>query len=181
MNPLDLIYQHYDDEEEVTRILLTHSRLVADAALEAAARVPELNPDLAFIEEAAMLHDIGIRFTAAPDIDCHGPDPYIQHGVIGSELVREAGFPRHALVCERHTGTGLSIDDITRQELPLPQRDMQPQSIEEILICYADKFYSKKPERLTKRKSSEKILKKLSRLGQDKAERFAEWHHRFGS
>ena len=52
-------------------------------------------------------------------------------------------FPRHALVCERHTGAGLSLKDIMDQKLPVPPREMLPVSMEEQVICFADKFFSK--------------------------------------
>ena len=58
-------------------------------------------------------------------------------------LVRSEGYPRHALVCERHTGAGLALEDIIAQNLPVPHRDMLPVSMEEQVVCFADKFYSK--------------------------------------
>ena len=109
MNPLALIDKYYPEENELKHILLTHSRSVADKALAMARNHPELNLDLAFVEEAAMLHDIGIFRTDADEIHCFGTYPYICHGYLGSELVAAEGFPKHALVCERHTGAGLSL------------------------------------------------------------------------
>ncbi|MFI3239735.1 MAG: phosphohydrolase, partial [Bacteroidales bacterium] len=48
---------------------------------------------------------------------------------------------------ERHTGSGLTATEIASARLPLPIRDMLPVTVEERLICYADKFYSKsKPD-----------------------------------
>ena len=79
---------------------------------------PELNIDSDFVYEAAMLHDIGVYLTHAPSIYCTGEEPYIRHGIIGAELLRNEGYPKHALVCERHTGTGLTVDDIISQEKP---------------------------------------------------------------
>ena len=103
MNPLTLIDKFYPEENELKHILLVHSRSVTDKALALAKKHPELDLDLNFIEEAAMLHDIGIFLTDAPDIQCFGTHPYICHGYLGADLVRKEGFPRHALVCERHT------------------------------------------------------------------------------
>ena len=90
-----------------------------------------------------MLHDIGIIYCDAPKIYCNGTHKYIEHGYLGAELLRREGFPKHALVAERHTGTGITIEQIEREELPIPERDYCPQSLEEKIICYADKFYSK--------------------------------------
>ena len=93
MNPLTLIDKFYPEENELKHILLVHSRLVTDKALALAKKHPELDLDLNFIEEAAMLHDIGIFLTDAPDIQCFGTHPYICHGYLGADLVRKEGFP----------------------------------------------------------------------------------------
>ena len=77
--------------------------------------------------------------------------------------MRKEGFPRHALVCERHTGAGISLQSIIDQQLPVPHRDMVPVSLEEQVICFADKFFSK--THLDKEKSVEKALKSISRYG----------------
>ena len=92
MNPLTLIDKFYPEENELKHILLVHSRLVTDKALALAKKHPELDLDLNFIEEAAMLHDIGIFLTDAPDIQCFGTHPYICHGYLGADLVRKEGF-----------------------------------------------------------------------------------------
>ena len=102
-----------------------------------------------------MLHDIGIFLTDAPGIFCFGDKPYICHGYLGADLLREEGFPRHALVCERHTGAGISAESIIKQDLPIPHREMLPVSMEEQVICFADKFFQK---RVWKRK---KVWKEL--------------------
>lgn len=173
MNPLDIIKKYYPESSEVYHILTVHSRSVADKALEIARRHPELNLDLTFIEEAAMLHDIGIFKCDADGIDCHGEAPYICHGYLGADLMRAEGYPRHALVCERHTGTGLSLRMIEEQNLPVPHRDMRPVSWEEQIICFADKFFSK--TKLDKEKSPEKIHKSLSKYGEETVSQFDTW------
>ncbi|WP_346709402.1 HD domain-containing protein [Phocaeicola salanitronis] len=173
MNPLTLIDKFYPEENELKRILLVHSRSVTDKALALAKKHPELDLDLTFIEEAAMLHDIGIFLTDAPDIQCFGTHPYICHGYLGADLVRKEGFPRHALVCERHTGAGLSLQDIEEQGLPVPHRDMVPVSLEEEIICFADKFFSK--TKLDKEKSIEKARKSVEKHGGNGVQRFDRW------
>ena len=136
-----------------------------------------MNLDLAFLEEAALLHDIGIFYCYAPEINCYGTYPYICHGYLGADLLRKAGYPHHALVCERHTGTGISTEMIHRHLMPLPCRDMQPQSLEEQLICFADKFFSKsKP---CEEKSVNKVRKKMAQYGEQSVRRFDAWCERF--
>jgi uncharacterized protein len=127
-----------------------------------------------------MLHDIGIIHTNAPEIDCHGPFPYIAHTYLGREMLEKEGYPEIAPMCERHVGVGLSKEDIVQSNFPLPQRDMLPISLEEKLICFADKFYSKSPKHLTEPKSPDKIRKKVLKYGKDKAERFEELLRLFG-
>lgn len=173
MQPLDLIDKYYPQDNELKKILLVHSRAVADKALWIARQHPELKLDETFLYEAAMLHDIGIFLTNAAPIFCFGMHPYISHGYLGSGLVSEAGFYRHALVCERHTGAGLSLEDIVRQQLPLPQREMLPVTMEEQVICFADKFYSK--TRLEKEKSVEGARKSIAKYGEPGLMRFNRW------
>ncbi|MBP3420605.1 MAG: HDIG domain-containing protein [Marinifilaceae bacterium] len=168
-----IINKFYDDNAEGKAILVVHSKLVTEIALEMAERHPELNIDAVFVSEAAMLHDIGIYLCSAPSIGCYGSEPYIKHGVLGAELLRREGFERHARVCERHTGTGLSKESILAQELPLPIQDFLPETIEEKLICFADKFFSK--SRPSERKSVEEARKSISKFGIESLQRFDEW------
>ncbi len=180
MEPLDIIAAYYPPESARYRILVDHSRLVAQKALAVARGLHHLNPDMAFIHEAAMLHDIGIFMTHAPGLDCHGDPSYICHGYLGRAILEQAGLPKHALVCERHVGVGITTEDIRKENLPLPLRDMTPQTLEEQIICYADKFYSKNGgAHPAQEKPLDKIISGLSRFGDGKAERFLEWRRRF--
>lgn len=177
MVPLDIIRKYYDTGSEAYRILVKHSRSVADKAVTIAKAHPEMQLDIAFVEEAAMLHDIGVFMCHAPDINCHGTADYICHGYLGADLMRKEGYPRHALVCERHTGTGISLEMIEQEQLPLPHRDMQPESLEEQLICFADKFFSK--TRLDAEKPVEKIRQSLGKYGNACILRFNDWYKLF--
>ena len=180
MDPIEIIGRHYAPASKSHRILLEHGRLVAEKALAAAARVPHLAPDLDFVTSAALLHDIGIFLTDSPTLDCHGREPYIRHGILGREILERLGLPRHGRVCERHVGVGLSAEDIRRTALPLPERDMRPVSVEEQIICYADKFFSKNGSDTSREKSVAEILASLRPYGADKVERFLRWTELFG-
>lgn len=179
MQPLKIIEKHYKPDFKAYKILVIHSALVTQKALEVAKRVPDLNPDLQFIQEAAMLHDIGIFKTNAQGIGCYGNKPYICHGYLGREILEKEGFPKHALVCERHTGVGISKEEIEKKKLPLPKRDLNPITIEEEMICFADKFYSKDQMSLTEEKSLKKIRDELSKFGNEKIEKFEQWCKKF--
>jgi uncharacterized protein len=177
MNPLALLSKYYDKRPEACRIVREHGMDVARKALDIARAHPEMNLDLRFIEEAALLHDIGVFLCHAPEICCYGTAPYICHGYLGSLLMRREGYPQHALVCERHTGTGIRASEILARSLPLPARDMMPQSPEEELICFSDKFFSKTHP--GQEKPVDKILAGLSRHGRESCLRFENWHKRF--
>ena len=183
LKPADLIDRYYIDNALARSILVEHSRLVTHRAIDIARALKRrgLDPDLQFIGEAAMLHDIGMIFTRAPEIGCHGDAPYLQHGIIGAALLAGMGLSAHARVCERHTGVGLTAAEIIREGLPLPPRDLQPETLEEKIICYADLFYSKNPTKLHQQKSVDKIRKKLADFGKDKVHIFDLWHDDFES
>ncbi len=173
-----IINKYYGEDGALRHILIVHSQSVAQKALQIVSLHPELNLDRQFVEEAAMLHDIGIIKTDAPGIECHGKEPYIRHGLLGAEMLRAEGMPRHARVCERHTGAGLSLEDIVSQNLPLPHQNFLPETLEEKLICYADKFYSK--THLDREKSVEKAEKSIAKFGDSGLARFWEWEKIFG-
>lgn len=177
MNPLEIVKKYYTEGSELYKILVQHSTSVRDKALDIAARHTELSIDTDFVNEAAMFHDIGIFMTNAKGIYCFGKHHYIEHGYLGSELLQKEGLPKHALVCERHTGAGLRLDEIIAQGLPLPHRDMMPLSIEEQVICFADCFYSK--TKLEHEKSIESIRQKMKKFGERSVNQFDKWCEMF--
>ncbi len=181
MDPMLVIRKYYKPGSKSYCFLVEHSKSVTGKALEVAHRFAELHPeaklDFQFIEEAAMLHDIGIFLTDAPKIGCHGKEPYVRHGWLGAELLRKEKLPRHALVCERHVGAGITRKDIEKERLKLPKKDMIPVSLEEKIVCFSDKFFSKR--NLGKEESVKAIRKELSRYKGQK-ERFEEWLALFG-
>ena len=163
MDYLSIINKYYADNALLRTLLLKHSRQVADRCLEIVKKHQELPVDVQFLEEAAMLHDIGIFRCNAPTIYCYGTEPYLRHGPIGGELLRKEGFPRHARVAERHTGTGLP--------------GYEPETLEEEIVCYADKFYSKShPDRVL---TVVQTAESLERFGHDGVLKFLAWAKRF--
>ena len=180
MNPRDLLEKYFHDNREGLEVVYRHSRKVADRALAIAARARRSDLDLDFIEEAALLHDIGIARIYAPKLNCFGKAPYICHGVIGREILEQEGLPRHAMVCERHIGVGLTTRDIVEQKLRLPEREMSPVTDCERIVALADLFYSKKGEGLDLEKSTEQVKSDLLRFGQEKVRIFESWLADFG-
>ena len=160
MLDIESIYSRwYEQGSPLLALLRTHSELVARKALECA--------------------DRRIVRCDAPDILCEGAEPYICHGIIGRGMLDSIGLPRHALVCERHTGAGLTVQDIIDQNLPLPHRDMTPQTTEEKLICYADKFFSKSGDYRIE-KPLDRVINSMKRHGDDTLRRFLMLNEQFG-
>ena len=179
MNPRHLLQLFYKPGSQAYEILVRHGELVAGKALAVAEQVSHLLPDRTFIAEAAMLHDIGIFLTASPTIGCTGSYPYICHGYLGREILEECGLAEHALVCERHVGVGLTKADIRQFSLPLPKRDMVPVTLEEQIICYADKFFSKNGRNQAQANGIARVIQGLEPYGAEKVQRFKAWAHRF--
>lgn len=177
---LSIISEFYKEGDPDHHILLTHSTQVAKLTRQLCSRFQanggEIDAEFAF--EAAMLHDIGICHTYAPGIYCCGKEPYIKHGILGRQMLEQKGLHRHALVCERHTGAGISLADIQAQHLDLPQRDMLPVSLEEKVVCYADKFFSK--SRITEYKTLDRARTSLAKFGEASLVRFSELIQLFG-
>ena len=174
IDPLVIIEKYYEKGSKLYNILVYHCELVKTKALEIAKRHPELLLDKEFIAEAAMLHDIGIFMCNAPRIHCTGPHNYIEHGYLGAKLLRAEGLYKHALVCERHTGIGISLEMILKNQLPLPHRNLLPITYEEQVICYADKFYSK--TNLDEPFTLQRIRTYLRRYGETEVMRFNLWN-----
>lgn len=178
--PYAIIDELYEPGSELHIMLVEHSRRVAEKALAIADFLsPSAELDRNFLEEAALLHDIGIYRTRAPKLCCYGDHPYLMHGVLGREILEARGLPRHALVCERHVGVGITADEVRRKQLPLPERDMIPLTLEEEIIAYADKFYSKDCKTVYRENTLEQILDGMRRHGPENIEIFRGWAQRF--
>ena len=158
----DVLLKFYDEDSDLFKLLWHHSCQVAEMALDIASRFPEADQD--FVYDASLLHDVGIIKTHAPSIFCNG--------ILGAEMLRgiDASMEPYARVCERHTGAGISAAEIERDNLPLPHRDMIPVTLEEKIVCYADKFFSKSKTDTVKTVDS--IREDLAKFGEDQLARF---------
>jgi uncharacterized protein len=174
---MELLGRYFRDD--ALALVVAHGRAVAGLAGKVCTRIGLAEADAVFVEQASLLHDIGVCRVNAPGIGMQGEHDYIMHGILGREILDGEGYPLHALVCERHIGVGLTIRDIVSQGLPLPLRDMTPQSLAEQIICFADLFYSKKPGKLTVQKTPERVRSKLSHFGESKLQIFDAWMERF--
>lgn len=194
MTALDIIYHFYPEDTPLRRLLLLHSQCVADKAMailqQYEASLPAgqtpLRVDRQLVLDGALLHDVGICRCDARGILCEGTEPYICHGTIGAQMLRDyrAELEREgknfsdvdleacARICERHTGAGLTAQNILDQQLPItPVRDLLPETLEEQLVCLADKFFSKSGNP-SKEKDLERVRRSMQKFGADSTERF---------
>ncbi len=178
IDPEAIITRFYPAGSRTRDLLLRHGDLVGRKALEILERADWLNADREFVVQTAVLHDIGIGRTRSPELGCAGTLPYVCHGVEGRAILDQLGLERHGLVCERHVGVGIDARQIVQRKLPLPVRDMVPLSVEERLICYADKFFSKTDDG-RHQKTIHEITAGLARYEADYADRFLCLHRMF--
>ena len=158
----------------------THSEIVRRIALGLLAGLGTAADgiDAGLVRAGCLLHDIGVYrlYDAAGRL---GDAGYIRHGVLGHELLAEAGYPEELCrFASRHTGVGITRQDVLRQELPLPPADYVAQTPEEALVMYADKFHTKSapPYFLT----AATYAAEVARFGQDKPAAFARLRDQFG-
>lgn len=172
-----LFNKYYSDNPELLRIVRVHSEQVAKKALTICKEknLP-LNPIDVYC--GAMLHDIGVVKCNAPGIHAYGNLPYLQHGLEGKKILEENGLLQYADICANHTGAGITIDDIKRNNLPLPEIDLLPTNLLEKLICYADKFFSKSGD-LIKEKNIHEVTLQMQKFGPETLSRFNELHELF--
>ena len=172
-----LFKKYYGDNPLLKEIVTIHSENVAKKALRIC-QDKNLDLDPKDVYCAAMLHDIGVVKCKAPSIHARGELPYIQHGIEGKKILEENGLDAYARVCETHTGSGLSANDIIANNLPLPEKDMLPETLLEKLICYADKFYSKGND-LNHEKTIDEIINQMQKFGDETLQRFMALHKLF--
>lgn len=175
-----IILKHYPEGSLAYMYYFTHCVKVTELALKIIDHNQHLKIEKDIVIYGAMLHDIGIIKTTAPEIGCFGEFPYLAHTYLGRELLEKEGLKDIAPICERHVGVGLTKEDIIKAGFPLPHRDMIPLTMEEKLVCYADKFYSKSDNHLVIPRTLEKIRKKILKYGPDKLQKFDELVELFG-
>ena len=84
--------------------------------------------DSAAVGAAALLHDIGRSQVQT-----------VRHGVEGARIVEREGADREVVeIIRRHVGAGISPEEA--KGLGLPDFDYIPRSLEERIVCFADKM-----------------------------------------
>ena len=120
------IHAKYGSAQHVVR----HCQAVAMAAkivsdeLERRGRAVDKRSVIA----GALLHDVGRSRTQT-----------VRHGVEGAEILEKEGADRKVVeIVRRHVGAGISAEEAKR--LGLPDLDYIPRTLEEKIVCFADKM-----------------------------------------
>jgi len=114
--------------------IIEHTLKVRKKALEIGRKLKEkgFNVNLDLLEAGCYLHDIGRSIVQD-----------VRHGVEGGKICREYGFPEEIVrMVERHVGAGITAEEA--KKLGLPEKDYIPETLEEKILSYADKFVESK-------------------------------------
>ena len=120
------LHRKYGSSETVVE----HCRTVATAAqvLVDAFRSRGLEVDEKAVAAGAMLHDIGRSKVQT-----------FRHGLEGAEIVQREGVDKEVVeIVRRHVGAGISPGEA--KSLGLPPFDYIPRTVEERIVCFADKM-----------------------------------------
>ncbi|MEM3068727.1 MAG: HDIG domain-containing protein [Nitrososphaerales archaeon] len=117
-------------KEKSPEILIKHSVTVSEVStiLALAFKEKGYDVDLELVRVGGLLHDIG-------RVKTHS----VLHGYLGGKLLRDRGIDeRIARIAERHVGGGISNEEA--EKLGLPRGRYIPESLEEKIVCFADKI-----------------------------------------
>lgn len=171
------LHERFAPNREAFELVHTHCRIVCRIAEQVLTRAGA-GLDIALVRAGCLLHDIGVYRLYRPSGEIDHAS-YLRHGVLGAELLREVGLPEALRrFCCRHTGVGITRDDVVRLRLPLPARDFCAETGEEHVVMYADKFHSKTSPPVFV--SAASYLRTVQRFGEDKATIFTAMVARYG-
>lgn len=168
------ILEKYSSSREVFEIVLGHSLEVLSKSIEIMNKKKLYDRiDFDLIISGSILHDIG-TFEFLENKSANSE--YIKHGIVGAEILRKEGLLKEAFIAERHTGAGLTAEEIVANGWSLPREDFLPVSLEEKIICYSDKFSSKTPG---KKDTLESVEREFEKYGESSLKRFLELKRMF--
>jgi uncharacterized protein len=175
---IEALHKQYAPCELVYRLVFEHCQIVRDIALQLL-KASNLELDQELVVTGALLHNIGVYPLFGTDGKLRDGVNYITHGIEGERILQQEGYPEYLCrFAAYHTGVGLTKQDVTNLQLPLPPRDYLAQSDEEQLIMYADKFHSKTTPPTFN--SFDWYRQDVAKFGQDKTIKFDALAAKFG-
>lgn len=147
---LHIKYSHGKYKDKFKEIVWTHSLIISEIAIQICNSLETkygIRSNLELAQIGSLVHDIGVYQCYDDEMypDKNAP-MYISHGLLGEKILRGEGYSIEiARFASCHTGTGLTIEDIEKDNLPYPKKDFIAITLEEEIVMYADKFHSKYP------------------------------------
>jgi uncharacterized protein len=137
-------------EKGCTQEVVEHCKRVSIKADEIAEKINSrgYKVNVALVRIGGMLHDIG---------RCKTND--VSHGVEGGKIVRMLGEEELARIVERHVGGGIEAGEIDG----LPKKDFMPETLEEKVVCYADKLIEELPDGVKENEDASHEIAKLEK------------------
>jgi len=120
------LHKKYRSNERI----VSHCKTVASVAMVIADEFKRQHKpvDTEVVLAGALLHDIGRTKIQT-----------VRHGFQGSEILREEGVDAKVVeAVRRHVGAGISAEEA--RTLGLPDFDYIPNTLEERIVCFADKM-----------------------------------------
>jgi uncharacterized protein (TIGR00295 family) len=160
-----LLHKKYGSDDRIVK----HCQTVASVArlLAKALAAKNVDVDERAIVGGALLHDIGRTRTQT-----------VQHGYVGAELLRAEGVDEVVVeTVKKHVGAGISEEEANA--LGFPPGDYIPRTLEEKVVCFADKMVSSNTVRPFEEEVKRFVRKghdveRLERLKSDLAEELGE-------
>jgi len=109
--------------------VIEHCKMVSEFAVKIATAFSKkgFDVDVYLVEVSGLLHDIGRSKTHSVD-----------HALIGARIAHSFNLPDVVVrIIERHAGGGIPKEEA--KLLGWPEKDYLPQTLEEKIVCYADK------------------------------------------
>jgi len=175
---IEKLHRKYAPNDAVYDLVYGHCQVVNDIAQWCANNLPpSQRVDIELLTTAALLHDIGAYVFFDDTGVVANKRLYPLHAILGAKIIADEGIDKRVVqVVETHLLLGLSEKEIIEKPWSLPARDYIPNSIEGELLCYADRFHSKKPTF----NSYDIFLGRLREGMPDQAVKFEAWSKRFG-
>ncbi len=132
--------------------IVNHCRTVARVSerLADAFQRRGVKVDAEAILAGALLHDIGRNRTQT-----------VEHGYVGAKILEDEGVdPIVVEIVRRHVGAGISAEEAA--SLGFPKGDYLPRTLEQRVVCFADKMVSSDAVR-----PFEEEVKRFERKGHD--------------
>lgn len=117
------------EQENCPPQVIKHCLAVTTLALEIAVKLQArgIQIDLALVEAGGILHDLG-----------RAKSHEVNHGLVGAQMAKSLGLPQPIVdIIKRHVGAGITEEEA--EWLEWPQGNYVPTTLEEKVVCYADK------------------------------------------